>query len=74
MIKRSKEIGEICRQARKAHGIGVAKFATVYCECSKESIYKFEKGDFDKASLLLQYLRFFTDEDLKKLRKLEKKV
>lgn len=28
MIKRNKEIGEICRQARKAYGMRVAKFAT----------------------------------------------
>ena len=72
MIKHNKEIGEICKQARKAYGISVAKFATAYCECSKESVYKFEQGETDSASLLLQYLRFFSDEEYKKIRKLAK--
>lgn len=70
MIKRNKEIGEICRQARKAYGVSVAKFATAYCGCSKESIYKFEHGENDNLNLLLRYLRFFSDEDYKKIRKL----
>lgn len=70
MIKHNKEIGEICRQARKAYGVSVAKFATAYCGCSKESIYKFEHGENDNLNLLLRYLRFFSDEDYKKIRQL----
>lgn len=70
MIKHNKEIGEICRQARKAYGVSVAKFATAYCGCSKESIYKFEHGKSDSSSLWLQYFRFFSDEDFEQIKRL----
>lgn len=73
MKKYNKEVGQICREARKACGKSVTAFATVYCECSKETIYKFEHGEIDSASLLVQYFRFFSDDDFKKLKELEKK-
>lgn len=73
MKKYNKEVGKICREARKANGKSVTAFATIYCECSKETIYKFEHGQIDSASLLVQYFRFFSDEDFKRLKELEKK-
>lgn len=73
MKKYNKEVGLLCREARKAYGKSVAAFATAYCECSKETIYKFEHGQLDSASLLVQYFRFFSDEDFKRLKELEKK-
>ena len=67
MVKRNKEIGEICKQARVAYGVSVAKFATAYCGCSKEQVYKYEHGGVDSQSLLLQYFRFFSHEDFERL-------
>lgn len=70
-MRRNEEIGKICKQARKICGVSVTEFAITYCNCSMESVYKFEQGKLYSLSLFLQYFRFFSDEDIDKLKNLD---